>query len=96
MPNVREMLKMQSEAKKMQKKLREKKIVGESKDGLLKIFMNGAQEFEDIHIDAEVLENEDLDGIKKRMKQAFKDYQKKMQKQMAQDMDLDSLKSMFS
>jgi DNA-binding protein YbaB len=96
MPNVREMLKMQSEAKKMQKKLRDKKIVGESKDGLLKIFMNAAQEFEDIHIDEEVLSNEGLDGIKKRMKQAFKDYQKKMQKQMAQDMDLDSLKSMFS
>lgn len=87
---------MQSEAKKMQKKLRDKKITGESKDGLLKIFMNSAQEFEDIHIDEEILNSDDLEGIKKRMKQAFKDYQKKLQKQMAQDMDIDSLKNMFS
>ena len=96
MPNVREMLKMQSEAKKMQKKLKEKKITGESKDGLLKIFMNAAQEFEDIHIDPEILEIDQLDGIKKRMKEAFKDYQKKLQKEMVQSMDIDSLKNMFN
>lgn len=96
MPNIREMLKMQSEAKKMQKKLKEKKIVGESKDGLLKVFMNAAQEFEDIHIDPEILEIDQLDGIKKRMKEAFKDYQKKLQKEMVQSMDIDSLKNMFN
>ena len=87
---------MQSEAKKMQKQLREKKISGESKDNSLKIYMNGAQEFEDIYMDEELLESEDLSLIKKRMKEAFKDYQKKLQKQMAQDMDIDSLKNMFS
>ena len=96
MPNIREMLKMQSEAKKMQKKLKEKKIVGESKDGLLKVFMNAAQEFEDIHIDPEILEIDQLEGIKKRMKEAFKDYQKKLQKEMVQSMDIDSLKNMFN
>jgi DNA-binding protein YbaB len=58
--------------------------------------MNAAQEFEDIHIDPEILEMDQLDGIKKRMKEAFKDYQKKLQKQMVQDMDIDSLKNMFN
>jgi hypothetical protein len=29
------------------------------------------------------------------MKEAFKDYQKKLQKQMAQSMDVDALKNMF-
>jgi DNA-binding protein YbaB len=96
MLNPKEILRMQSEAKKMQKQLREKKISGESKDSSLKIYMNGAQEFEDIYMDDQLLESEDLDLIKKRMKEAFKDYQKKLQKQMAQDMDIDSLKSMFS
>ena len=96
MLNPKEILRMQSEAKKMQKKLREKKITGESKDGLLKIYMNGAQEFEDIYIDEEVLDSEDLKGIKKRMKEAFKNYQKKLQKEMMSDMDVDSLKKMFS
>jgi DNA-binding YbaB/EbfC family protein len=95
MPNIREMLKMQNEAKKMQKKLKEQKIVGESKDGLLKIYMNAAQEFEDIEIDPEILDSDDIKHFKKRMKQAFKDYQKKLQKQMAQSMDVDALKNMF-
>jgi DNA-binding YbaB/EbfC family protein len=96
MPNIREMLKMQNEAKKMQNKLKEQKLVGESKDGLLKLYMNAAQEFEDIDIDPEILNPEEMDNFKKRMKQAFKDYQKKLQKQMAQSMDIDSLKNMFN
>jgi DNA-binding YbaB/EbfC family protein len=96
MPNMKEMLRMQNEARKMQKKLKEQKIVGESKDGLLKIHMNAAQEFEDIDVDPEVLDSDNLDNLKKRMKEAFKDYQKKLQKQMAQSMDIDALKNMFN
>ena len=95
MINPKELLRMQSEAKKMQKQLREKKISGESKNGMVKIFMNGAQEFEDVWIDEAYLDSDMLDAIKKGFKEAFKDYQKKMQKEMAQDMDLDQLKNMF-
>ena len=39
MLNPKELIKMQMEAKKMQNRLREKKISGESKDGMLKLFM---------------------------------------------------------
>ena len=87
---------MQREAKKMQKRLREKKISGESKDEMVKIFMNGAQEFEDIWIDDQLLDPSMMDRFKKDMKQAFKDYQKKLQKEMAQDMDIDKIKGMLS
>ncbi|OGC46872.1 hypothetical protein A3J98_01115 [candidate division WS6 bacterium RIFOXYC1_FULL_33_10] len=96
MLNPKELIKMQMEAKKMQNRLREKKISGESKDGMVKIFMNGAQEFEDIWIDDDLLDSNMMDRIKKDMKEAFKDYQKALQKEMAQDMDLDKIKSMFS
>ncbi|MDY0097223.1 MAG: YbaB/EbfC family nucleoid-associated protein [Candidatus Dojkabacteria bacterium] len=96
MLNPKELIKMQMEAKKMQKRLREKKISGESKDGMLKIFMNGAQEFEDIWVDDDLLDSSMMDRFKKDMKEAFKDYQKALQKEMAQDMDLDKIKSMFS
>ena len=96
MLNPKEILKMQGEARKMQKKLREKKISGESKDGLLKIYMNGAQEFEDIYMDETILHPDEYKKLKKRMKEAFKSYQKKLRKEMVQDMDIDSLKSMFS
>jgi DNA-binding protein YbaB len=58
--------------------------------------MNAAQEFEDVDIDPEIFNPDELDRFKERMKQAFKDYQKKLQKQMAQSMDIDSLKNMFN
>jgi DNA-binding YbaB/EbfC family protein len=96
MLNPKELIKMQREAKKMQNRLREKKISGESKDGMIKIFMNGAQEFEDIWVDDDLLDPSMLDRFKKDMKGAFKDYQKRLQKEMAQDMDLDQIKSMIS
>lgn len=95
MLNPVEIIKMQQEAKKLQSKMREKKIEGESKDGMLKIFMNGAQEFEDISIDETLLDPDMLERFKKNMKEAFKDYQKNLQKEMAKDMDLDQLKNIL-
>lgn len=95
MLNPVELIKMQQEAKKMQNRMREKKISGESKDGMLKIFMNGAQEFEDIWVDDDLMDSDMIDRFKKDMKEAFKDYQKNLQKEMAKDMDLDQLKSML-
>lgn len=96
MLNPVEIIKMQQEAKKLQSRLREKKISGESKDEMVKVYMNGAQEFEDIEIDDILLDPDQIDRLKKDMKEAFKEYQKNLQKSMAQDMDLDQLKSMFS
>lgn len=86
---------MQMEAKKMQNKLREKKITGESKDKMLKISMNGAQEFEDIQVDDSLMDTDMIDRFKKDMSEAFKDYQKKLQKEMAQDIDLDRIKGLL-
>ena len=95
MLNPIEIIKMQNEAKKLQNKLRERKIKGESKNGMVAIYMNGAQEFEDVHIHEEYLSPDMEEAIKRGFKEAFKDYQKKLQKEMVQDMDLDQLKSMF-
>lgn len=95
MPNPMELIKMQNEAKKMQSKMRERKVKGESKNGMVKIYMNGAQEFEDIFIDEAYLDPDMMDKIKQGFKEAFKDYQKKLQKEMVQDIDLDQIKSMF-
>ena len=67
MLNPIEIIKMQNEAKKLQNKMRERKIKGESKNGLICIYMNGAQEFEDIHIDEQYLEL----GMDKEIKNGF-------------------------
>ena len=95
MLNPKELIKMQMEAKKMQSKLREKKITGESKDKMLRITMNGAQEFEDIQVDDSLMDINMIDRFKKDMSEAFKDYQKKLQKEMAQDIDLDKIKGLL-
>lgn len=95
MLNPVELIKMQQEAKKLQNKMREKKILGESKDGMVKIFMNGAQEFEDIWIEDTLMDPDLMERFKKDLKEAFKDYQKNLQKEMAKDMDLDQLKSIL-
>lgn len=95
MINPVKLLKMQSEAKQMQKKLREKKVSGSSKDGRVVIFMNLAQEFEDLHIDESLLEPESMGLIKKLFDEAFKDYQKVLQKEAMKDFDLEKIKSML-
>lgn len=96
MLNPVEVLKMQNDAKKLQKKLKERKIKGESKNGMVVVYMNAAQEFEDVHIDDEYLSPDMSEALKKGLKEAFKDYQKKLQKEMVQDMDMDQLRNMFS
>jgi DNA-binding protein YbaB len=68
MLNPVEVLKMQNDAKKLQKKLRERKIKGESKNGRVVIYMNGAQEFEDVHIDDEYLSPDMSEALKKGFK----------------------------
>ncbi|KKR06345.1 MAG: Nucleoid-associated protein [candidate division WS6 bacterium GW2011_GWF2_39_15] len=95
MINPAKIFKMQQEAKQMQKKLRERKVSGSSKDGRVVIFMNLAQEFEDIHIDESLLAPDSLGLIKKLMEEAFKDFQKTLQKEAMKDMDLDQIKKML-
>ena len=92
---AKDLYRLQKEAKQMQKKMQAIKIVAESKDGKVRLFMNGAQEFEDIDIDDSLLSPDMLEALKKGFKEAMKDYQKKLQKEMMKDLDMDSLKSMF-
>lgn len=70
---MKEMYKLQKEAKEMQKKLRDQKIVGESDDGRVKVFMNGAQELEDLLIDESLVMEGMAEVIRQGFKEAFKD-----------------------
>ncbi len=92
---MKDLYKMQKEAKAMQKKMREQKVVGESKSGEVVIYMNGAQEFEDFEIDENLLSPEMFDVLKRNFDEAFKDYQKKLQKEMMKDFDMDKIKQMM-
>ena len=93
--NLKDLYKMQKEANEMQKKLRAQQVYGESKDGSVKIYMNGAKEFEDIQIDDYLMDPDMLELLKKKMKEAFENLEKKLQKEMAKQFDMDDLKGMF-
>lgn len=95
MINPVKLLKMRNEAVAMQKKMQEKKIQGDSRDGRVRLQMNGAQEFEQLIVDETIVDSDILRVINLGMKEAFKDYQKKLQKEMAKDVDLDQIKRML-
>lgn len=96
MINPAKLLKMRNEATAMQKKLQEKKISGESKDGRVKLLMNAAQEIEELHIDESLVDESTLRVINMGLKEAFKDYQKKLQKEMVKDIDIEQIKKFLN
>lgn len=92
---VGEMYKLQKEARAMQKKMKALVIEGESKDGAVIVRINGVNEVEDIDIEQELLSPERKGDLVKRLKQAFKSANKKLQKEMVKDMDMGKLKGMM-
>lgn len=95
----KDLVKMQQESAKMHKKMQEKKITGESKDGLIKIFMNMAQEFEGVFVHPDfmtkLVDTQDEKLLQKALKEAFEDYSKKMQKEMMSSFSMDDLKNIL-
>lgn len=85
--------KLQREAKKMQDQMKEILVSGESKKSLVKVTLNGVQELVDIHFDEQILT--DKVELKKHIKEAHADAQKKLQKELAKGMDMDKLRNML-
>ncbi len=92
---LKDMYNLQREARKMQKRMKNLKITGESNDSLVKIQINGVQEIESIDIAEELLNPAKKVDLVKGLKEAFKEASKKSQKEMAQDLNLDKMKSML-
>lgn len=92
---AKDLYNLQKEARSMQKKMKKIQIDGESKDGLVVVRINGLQELEDMDIAEELLEPERKDDLVKRIKQALKDANKKLQKEMMKDMDMDKMRGML-
>lgn len=92
---MKDLYKMQAEAKEMQKKLKNVKITGESDDKNVVIYMNGAQEFEDVFIDDSLLQEGMMEVIRRKFQEAFKDYQKKLAKQIQNSFDVEDIKKVL-
>lgn len=92
---MKDMYKMQREAKKMQNQLKEVKITGESKRGEVRMYFTAAQDLENVTFDDEILDPENSDRLAEAIKEAYKDYQKKLQKQMMKNFDMNQLRGML-
>jgi DNA-binding protein YbaB len=92
---VGELYKLQKEARAMQKKMKQLTIRGESKDGDITVTINGVNELEELEIDDELLTPDRKRDLVKKMKQAFKAANKKLQKSMMKDVDMDKMKGML-
>ncbi|HOY46075.1 MAG TPA: YbaB/EbfC family nucleoid-associated protein [Candidatus Dojkabacteria bacterium] len=92
---IKDLYKLQKEAKEMQKKMKQIMVEGYSDDEDVKIKMNGLQEIESIEIDDELMSVENKKELIKAFIQAVKDAQKRLQKEMAKDMDVSQIKSML-
>ncbi|KKQ35095.1 MAG: hypothetical protein US52_C0036G0013 [candidate division WS6 bacterium GW2011_GWA2_37_6] len=92
---MKELYKLQKEARRMQKEMKKLRVEGLSKDQKVKIVLNGLQNIEDIEIIDELLDPNRKKDLINAIQQAHKDASKEVQKEMAKGMDLDKMKSML-
>lgn len=92
---MKDLYRMQKEAREMQKRMQALKIVGLSKDEKVKITMDGTQEIQEIEIDDELMNVDNKRNLVRAFKEANKDAQHRLQKELSKDMDIDKLKQML-
>ena len=92
---AKDLYNLQNEARKLQKDLESKIFKGESKKSLIKISLNGTGEIIDLDIEDILFDKERKADFITHIKEAYKDAQKKIAKDMSKDMDLSKLKSMM-
>lgn len=92
---AKDLLKMQGEARKMQKEMKTKKFYGESNKSFVKVELNGTGDIENIEINDLLLDKDRKNDLISHLKDAYKDAQKKIAKDLAKDFDMSKLKDMF-
>ncbi|MFQ5492560.1 MAG: YbaB/EbfC family nucleoid-associated protein [Candidatus Dojkabacteria bacterium] len=92
---MKDLYKMQKEARQMQKKMKKVRVTGMSDDELVHVTINGTQELEEVEVDDQLLDIHRKKDLLRGFKQAMKDSQKRLQKEMMKDMDMDKLKGML-
>jgi DNA-binding protein YbaB len=92
---LKDVYKLQKEAREMQKKMKAMQITAFSDEEDIKLVMNGMQEIEEIEINDELMTVENKKHLIKAFKEAVKDGQKKLQKELSKDMDISQIKNML-
>ena len=92
---MKDLYKLQKEAREMQKKMKEMKISALSKDEHVEVIIDGTQAIQELNISDDLMTPDRKKDLEKEIKQAMEEAQKLLQKEMAKDMDIDKLKSML-
>ncbi len=92
---LKDLYKLQREAKQMEKQMKEMKISGLSKDEHVEVIINGTQELEEIHISDDLMSPDRKKDLIKEIMQAMEEAQKQLKKEMSKNMDLDKLRGML-
>lgn len=92
---IKDMIKMQQQAKDMQKKMQALTVNGKSKKGQVSVEMDGTQAIQDIMIDDQLCNVMMKDQLVLQIKEAMESAQQNLQKSMMQNMDLSTIKDML-
>lgn len=92
---MKDLYKMQREAKKMQKELQKTVVKGYSEGEKISVTVDGTQEIVAVKIDESLMNPESRTKVQNGIKEAYKDAQKKLQKELVKDMDMDQLKGLL-
>lgn len=92
---AKDLYKMQAEARAMQSKMKQLVVEGSSKDGNITVKVNGLNLIDNIEIADELIDLDLKNKLVKGIKQAVKDANKKLQKEMMRDLDMGKLRSML-
>lgn len=84
-----------NQARQQQNKMKAVEVFGESRDHLVKVHINGLQELVNITIDESLLSPNKAKNLKSDIIHAYKDAQKKLQKELMNSMDMEEMKKML-
>jgi DNA-binding protein YbaB len=92
---VKELTRMQKEAKEMERKMKNISVTGTSKDSLVSITINGTQELEDMAISDSLLSIDSKRQLLKDIRQAYESMQRELKKEMMKGFDMSKLKDLL-
>lgn len=93
---VMDTLKMVRKAQQAKNQMSEIEVAGRSKSGLTALLLNGLSEIVEISFDDELFTNIDASRLESEVIEAFEDAKKQLEKEMAKNMDMDSLRDLLS
>ncbi|MCA9382020.1 YbaB/EbfC family nucleoid-associated protein [Candidatus Dojkabacteria bacterium] len=92
---MQDLYKMQREAKKMEKEMKQIVVKGYSKNEKISVTLDGTQEVVAVKIAEDMLEPDQKKDVEQGIKEAHKEASKKLQKEMMKGMDMDKIRSML-